>query len=222
MNCQKCWSPHLSSKALHDTFPFLLFAFSLSYCFCLGEYGVISLFLNHSNMLESVLMLSIDLYRARFCQGGASASQVHRCRTYGSSARLYSEGLCCLAYFTTISNGPAPNWSFGWELTVDRGRERVERISQRENGQCCQGRGPPRPEWHTLNRWQGPECWPTGILQRDGWFHTVRDCAALLPFLLKFRTDIERARKYGSVWISENSRAQTITAWIRICVLEEC
>lgn len=77
---------------------------------------------------------------------GARASWVHHCRTHTSGARLCSEALCYLAYFSTISNGPVPNRSSSCELMVDRGRERVKRISQRENGQPCQGRGPPRPE----------------------------------------------------------------------------
>lgn len=112
---------------------------------------------------------------------GARASWVHHCRTHGSGARLCSEALCCLAYFSTISNGPVPKRSSSCELMVDRGAERVERISQRENSHPCQGRGPPRPEWHTLNRWQGPECWPTGIRQRDGWSHTGREYRTVLP-----------------------------------------
>lgn len=131
-------------------------------------------------------MLECPNAKQRFTLGqilarGAKASRVHHCRTHGSGARLCSKALCYLAYFSTISNGLVPNRSSSCELMVDRGGERVERISQRENGQPCQGRGPPRPEWHTLNRWQGPECWPTGIRQRDGWSHTGRSKGPCCP-----------------------------------------
>ena len=151
---------------------------------------------------------------------GARASWVHHCRTHRSGARLCSEALCYLAYFSSISNGPLPNRSSSCEPMVDRGLERVERISQRENGQPCQGRGPPRPEWHTLNRWQGPECWPTEIHRREGWSHTGREYrTALSPFLWELRTDMYHGKKRGLAWMNRTSRAQTSTARIRICVL---
>lgn len=167
---------------------FLLLTFWLAHLFCLWVYGIISLPLQFEHARECTNA------KQRFVLGqiparGARASWVHHGRTHGSGARLCSEVLCYLAYFSTISNGPVPNRSSSCELMVDRGGERVERISQRENGQPCQGRGPPRPEWHTLNRWRGPERWPTEICQKDGWSHTGRECRTVhcrsAPILLE-------------------------------------
>lgn len=171
------------SGTLHDTCPLLPFTFLPR---------VSSLFL-----LQQLLQAwECPNAKQRFIMGqiparGARASWVHHCRTHGSGARFRSGALCYLAYFSSISNGPVPNRSSSCEPMVDRGLERVERISQRENGQPCQGRGPPRPEWHTLNRWQGPECWPTEIRHREGWSHTGREYrTALSPFLWELRTDM--------------------------------
>lgn len=119
---------------------FLLLTFWLAHLFCLWVYGIISLPLQFEHVRECTNA------KQRFMLGqiparGARASWVHHCRTHGSGARLCSEVLCYLAYFSTISNGPVPNRSSSCELMLDRGGERVERISQRENGQPCQGWG---------------------------------------------------------------------------------
>lgn len=53
---------------------------------------------------------------------GARRCPVHHRRTYGFGARLSSKVLCCLAYFSSSSNGPLPNWSSSCELMVDGGR----------------------------------------------------------------------------------------------------
>lgn len=105
----------------------------------------LSSFSNNSSMLACANAKQIFIL-GQIPARGARASRVHHCRTHGSGARLCSEALCYLAYFSTITNGPVPNRSSSCELMVDGGRARVERISQRENGQSCQGRGPPRPK----------------------------------------------------------------------------
>lgn len=99
---------------------------------------------------------------------GARRSSVHHCRTYSFGARLCSKVLCYLAYFSSISNGPLPNWSSSCELMVDRGRwEQCPQLSVRTVSRA-------REEGHqgrndTLNRWQEPECWPT-----VGWMISYR------------------------------------------------
>lgn len=174
-NCQNSWCPHFSSKTAWRIHFFTVCVMTL-----LHDIISLVLFQQLQHATESANA------KQRFILGqipakGARASWVHHYRTHGSCARLCRETLCYLAYFSIISDGPAPNRSSNWVLMVDGARGRVERISQRENGQRCQGRGPPRPEWHTLNRWQGFECWPTGIHQRDGWSHTGRENRTVLP-----------------------------------------
>lgn len=99
---------------------------------------------------------------------GARRNPVHHCRTYSFGARLCSNVLCYLAYFSSISNGPLPNWSSSCELMVDRGRREpcphlsVRTVSRaREEGHQGQN--------DTLNRWQEPKCWPT-----VGWMISYR------------------------------------------------
>lgn len=104
-----------------------------------------SSFSNNSSVLESVLMQSRDLYWARFLPGELErAGFIAAGRTDPVPGSVVKH--CAIWHIPPRSQMgrfqiEAPAASSWWTEG-----ERAERISQRENGRPCQGRGPPRPE----------------------------------------------------------------------------
>lgn len=135
---------------------------------------------------------------------GSRRSPVHHRRTYRFGARFCSKVLCYLAYFSFFSNGASSKLKLQLRAHGGQREVGVKPTSQRENCLPCQGRGPPRPEWHT------EQMTGTWVLANRGMDELIQEkeaglcCPGLLAIYNRHRTWWDTS----IVWTSERRRVQ--------------